>query len=446
MNNLSLISLALSISLVLGLLYTSIISLLEKEIVASTRSFWGAILLGTPLVYLSIYNDIFAIAFPIMVFLSLIIFLLPIGKKTFPYDDTPTTQIDERDVMFARNKLIPDTARFNEYYNNHPEFLEVDNNWRKKPGLTSLGATTYNKFHYASADASFIAVSHFHNHIDNPTQSNKSEINSVEFTNYLKNWSKKLGALDIGITEMKDYHYYSHTGRGDDYGVPITQRHKYGICITVEMDKEMMSYAPKGPTVMESAQQYMNAGVIAIQLAEFIRLLGYPARAHIDGKYQVVCPLVARDAGMGEIGRMGLLMTPKLGPRVRLAVVTSDIPLITDKRINDYTMIDFCIKCKKCADVCPSKSISFDNPTEINGVKRWQINQESCFDFWCQVGTDCGRCVSVCPYSHPDNFLHNVVRFGIKNSSVFRSVAARMDDVLYGKIPPSKEIDNWLDV
>lgn len=426
--------------------YTALISFLENETTASVRAFWAAILIGVPLIYLSTNNQFFSIVFSITSLLVLIIFLIPLGKRTFPYNDTPTTQIDERDIMFSRNKLIPNTTRFEEYYKNHPEYLEIDNVWRKKPGLTSLGAYTYNKFHYASADASFIAVSHFHNYVDTQINIDKFEINSLEFTNYIKNWSKKLGAIDIGITEMKDYHYYSHIGRGDDYGKPITQRHKFGICITVEMDKEMMSYAPKGPTVMESAQQYMNAGVIAIQIAEFIRLLGYPARAHIDGKYQIVCPLVARDAGLGEIGRMGLLMTPKLGPRVRLAVVTTDIPLNIDKRLNDYSMIDFCIKCKKCADVCPSKSISFDNQIEINGVKRWQINQESCFDFWCQVGTDCGRCVSVCPYSHPDNLLHNVVRFGIKNSALFRSIAAKMDDVLYGKVPPSKEINNWLDI
>ena len=45
-----------------------------------------------------------------------------------------------------------------------------------------------------------------------------------------------------------------------------------------------------------------------------IRRLGYPARAHIDGNYRVIAPLVARDAGLGEIGRMGLLMTPRSRP------------------------------------------------------------------------------------------------------------------------------------
>ncbi len=77
---------------------------------------------------------------------------------------------------------------------------------------------------------------------------------------------------------------------------------------------------------MESAHQYVEAARTAIQLAAFIRNLGYDARAHIDGNYQVIAPLVARDAGLGEIGRMSLLITPKHGPRVRLAVVTTNMP------------------------------------------------------------------------------------------------------------------------
>ena len=74
----------------------------------------------------------------------------------------------------------------------------------------------------------------------------------------------------------------------------------------------MVSAAPSASIVMESGQQYLGSGIIALQVAAFIRNLGFEARAHIDGNYEVVCPLVARDAGLGEIGRMGLLMTPKL--------------------------------------------------------------------------------------------------------------------------------------
>jgi reductive dehalogenase len=222
--------------------------------------------------------------------------------------------------------------------------------------------------------------------------------------------------------------------------------HKWAFALTVEMHKEMIDSAPLGPTVMESAQQYLSSGAIATQIAAFIRKHRWPARAHIDGNYRVVCPLVARDAGLGEIGRMGLLMTPELGPRVRIAVVTTDMPLVPTPRGGDPTMMDFCRICKKCADVCPSQSISFEDPGFVDGVTRWQIDQASCYTFWSTVGTDCAKCVRACPYSHPDNLLHNIVRGGIRTSSRFRRFALKMDDVFYGRTPPPEDIPDWLRV
>ncbi len=252
--------------------------------------------------------------------------------------------------------------------------------------------------------------------------------------------------LGCGITELKDYHLYTTGGRAERYGGEIENSHKYAIAFTVEMDKTMIHSAPTGSIVMESAQQYLDSGTVAIQVAQFIRNLGYPARAHIDGNYQVICPLVARDAGLGEIGRMGLLMTPKLGPRVRISVVTTDIPLLIDDRELDYSVTDFCKMCKKCAVACPSRAISFEDKKEIDGVKRWQINSEACFNLWCTLGTDCGKCVAVCPYSHPDNLLHNFIRFGIKNSKVFRKFAVVMDDAIYGKKPATANLPEWLQI
>jgi epoxyqueuosine reductase QueG len=159
----------------------------------------------------------------------------------------------------------------------------------------------------------------------------------------------------------------------------------------------------------------------------------------------VVCPLVARDAGLGEIGRMGLLMTPELGPRVRIAVVTTNLPMKFDVKKRDLSMINFCRKCKKCADVCPPQAIPFDDRIKIDGVLRWQINSEACFTFWCKIGTDCGRCMSVCPYSHPNNLLHNLVRSGIRQSALFRLLAIKMDDFFYGSRPAPQELPDWIE-
>jgi len=85
--------------------------------------------------------------------------------------------------------------------------------------------------------------------------------------------------------------------------------------------------------------------------------LGYAARAQIVDNYDVLATLVARDAGLGEIGRHSLLITPRLGTRVRLGLVTTDLPLVAHTWRSDASVLDFCAVCKKCADSCPSNSI-----------------------------------------------------------------------------------------
>ena len=79
-------------------------------------------------------------------------------------------------------------------------------------------------------------------------------------------------------------------------------------------------------------------------------------------------------------------------------------------------------------------------------MKRGQINQEACFSFWCQVGTDCARCMSACPYSHPDNALHRIVRWGVRRNAMFRRLAIKGDDLLYGVNRPPARLADWMNV
>ena len=378
--------------------------------------------------------------------LGAIALLVPTGSKHLAENDTPTTRIDERDIMFSRARLEPGTERFEAYYSERPENREPDDRFRAEPGLLKPGSSYYDPFMFAAADASFETIAELHSVVDGPVAPEREVADPSAISDFIRGWTVKLGAVNVGITELRDYHKYTTVGRGEQYGQPVRLDHKYAIALTVEMSKEMIDRAPRGPTVMESAQQYMDSGAIAVQLAQFIRNLGYPARAHIDGNYRVVCPLVARDAGLGEIGRMGLLMTPNLGPRVRIAVVTTDLPLAVDVREPEHSVLDFCTICEKCADVCPSQSIARGPRSEIDGALRWQIDSESCFTYWSRIGTDCARCMSACPYSHPDNLMHNSVRLLIRRSGLARRMALAADDYLYGRCPPPAEITGWLDV
>lgn len=419
-----------------------ILSLIEKEKRAAVRGAlitfpFSAIYLLAFLLPEKVQLVIILISFGLLV-LAGILFFVPTKAQLAEFNQ-PTAQVDEREIIFTRARLEPGTPLYESYYRDHPQQKSQDDASREQTGLLSPESRFMDPLHRASAVGSFSLTEALREAVDGPISTERTQSSGEDFTKIVKKLAKYYGALDCGITDLKPAHIYSHIGRGTGkYGDKVTLDHQFAIAFTVEMDFEMTSYGPYAPVVMESARQYVESARVSIQLAAAIRDLGYPARAHIDGNYRVIAPLVARDAGLGEIGRMGLLMTPFQGPRVRVGVVTTDMPLISDPYSGEPSIIDFCRICKKCAHNCPSQSIPHGEREISNGVLRWQINPESCYHYWTIVGTDCGRCLAVCPYSHPDNLLHNLVRWGIKRSGTFRRAALFLDDFFYGKKPPSR--------
>ncbi len=421
-------------------IYFSVISYNENEKQASIKlaiiGILAFLLFLTVDIYSFQYKNLISISIIIFVAITFIILLFPYQKKNNLNSRIPKKQIDERDIMFSRYNLIEHTNKYNNYYSENPELKDFDDYLRNKPGLLSEKSALYNQHLFSATEATFTVSQHLKSIVQGIPRERKT-VNIIETTNFIKNWVTHLGAVSVGITELKEYHLYSHHGR-KFHGEKIVNNDKYAIAFTVEMDKDLIDSSPNAPTILESSKKYVDAAVIAVQLAKYIRNLGFNASAHIDESYEVVCPLVARDAGLGEIGRMGLLMTPELGPRVRIAVVTTEIELITDSINEQPSIINFCTICKKCAESCPSNAISFNKQENIDGTIRWQINQEKCFEFWVNIGTDCGKCVSVCPYSHPNNLMHNIIRSGIRNSSIFSILALKMDDYFYGRKPKTK--------
>jgi ferredoxin len=423
----------------------------EGERRATKVAFWLALIGGGFFVFATILSYLVqAVILGLVLFLGVtatLLFFLPIGRVE-KKNDTPSQRFDERRIMFARARLQPGSPEYKNYYSLHPDDLASDERFRALPGLLSLEAKFANPFHFAATDGSFELTEALREAVDGQPNLNQRNSHSIEeMTRYIKGLTHYFGASDIGVTELRPYHVYSHTGRGSGiYGEAIKIEHTHAIALTVEMDFEMVGTAPKSTLTMESARQYVEAARVAIQLANAIRNLGYAARAHIDGNYQVIAPLVARDAGLGEIGRMTLLMTPKEGPRVRLGVVTTDMPLIPTLSHPNFSVIDFCNICKKCAENCPSKSIPMGERQRIDGAWRWKLDEETCFRYWNAVGTDCGRCMAVCPYSHPDNLAHNFVRWGIQRSGAFRRFALWMDDLFYGKHPIERAAPDWAQV
>lgn len=427
--------------------YAIVVSYFENERIAAFKLLIFNLLLST--IFLAVIFIPFAYSEAIQLFIlctsgifSLVVFFpLPYASEAA---QQPDSRFDERDVMFSRFKLTPDSETFNTYYSDKPDKLVSDNKTRKEAGLLSSDAKYFHPYLFSAAKANFFAVDSLAPSISGSVAEKQQHTSPEDISKYILNWTKELGAHSVGITSLHEKHYYTHKGRGEKYGKKITSKHKYAIAFTVEMDVDNVAAAPAASIVYESSKQYLQAGNLAVQIAAFIRNLGYDAQAHIDGNYEVICPLVARDAGLGEIGRMGLLMDEKLGPRCRIGVITTDLPLICNDYTPNISIIRFCEMCKKCASTCPGKAITKENRKGNEGAKRWTIDHEACFHFWCIAGTDCGRCMAVCPYSHHNNFLHNFIRWGIGNSSIFARVALLLDNLLYGEKPSPKKLPKWV--
>jgi hypothetical protein len=173
----------------------------------------------------------------IIIIAILLLLFLPIKGKKHKLA-LPERHLDERDTMFSRNEIISGEKRFDEYYKMHPESRQKDNDFRSKPGLLSYDTTYYNRYAFASANASFEAVKAFfplrmkaggmeqgageggkpsqiHDQVrdDRLGRQNTSE----KLSGFMKQWAKKMGAHSAGITEMKDYHFYTCGGRQDSH-------------------------------------------------------------------------------------------------------------------------------------------------------------------------------------------------------------------------------------
>ena len=367
---------------------------------------------------------------------------LPMGRNPKMRIVGQQEQWDEREAIFHRfYRLKPGLPEFDEYYRQHPEKHGIDAKLRKLPGLAQPGSRAYDPATSPFAMATFDIIERMNRELDwtpNPSDDGPVQTPPEELTQRVKGFARYAGANLVGVAKLNRAYVYSHIGRSPGtWGEAITLDHEWAIAIACEMKHEMIRHAPHAATMTETAAQYLETAKVAMLVARYINALGYEARAHVDGNYRVLCTPIAADAGLGEVGRIGLLMTPQYGPRVRLSIVTTNMPMTPDKPVH-FGVQDFCEICRKCARNCPSNSITSGAKGIYKGVEKWQNNQEKCYGYWCMQGTDCAICINVCPFSHPATPLHNLVRWAVRRNRLARRLALWGDDLFYGRRPKGR--------
>ena len=279
-----------------------------------------------------------------------------------------------------------------------------------------------------------------------------AENDPTSITRGVKKAAGFFGASLVGVCELDRRWLYSPAylitpDGGQTTENEIPDEFRYAIAIAVEMDYEAINCSPAHPASAATGTGYSRMAFTAGLLAQYIRGLGYQA---IPCGNDTACSIpIAIDAGLGEIARNGLLITPQYGPRVRLAKVLTDMPLIPDQPI-EFGVWDFCLLCEKCAQKCPSRSIMFGNasqkPHNISnreGVMTWHINAETCLNFWATNGTDCSNCIRTCPFNKPAGMLHDWVRWGISHSPWLNKMFLWGDDLMgYGR--QGDPVDFWM--
>jgi ferredoxin len=223
----------------------------------------------------------------------------------------------------------------------------------------------------------------------------------------IKQVARFYGANLVGITTIDPRWVYSNffepvTGNSG----PNHVSYQYAIVMGIEMDWQGINTSPREGASAATALIYSRMAELAASLAKYIRSLGYPAIPCGNDTTQSI-PL-AIDAGLGELGRNGLLLTPEYGPRQRLCKVLTDLPLVPDQPI-DFGIQAFCESCHACASACPVNAIRFEDRTTEQtsisnrpGIRRWPVDVARCYMFWQENGSDCSNCVAACPWA-----LHN---------------------------------------
>lgn len=215
----------------------------------------------------------------------------------------------------------------------------------------------------------------------------------AEAASMIKNKALELGADLVGICEIEPQDIYK--GR--------VLHEKYAIAVGQKMLWREFQAVPSHDSAVECLRIYYTLGEIIIQLANYIRSLGFPCKIeHPIGDSDLLHIPIGLKAGFGELGRHGSIINPEIGPLFRMGSVVTDLEMECDKPI-DAGIAAFCDNCRACRIYCPAKAIPDHRSPEAGkdhlGNDRYVVDTSKCFPYFAKYNY-CSICLPVCVYNH----------------------------------------------
>lgn len=205
----------------------------------------------------------------------------------------------------------------------------------------------------------------------------------------IKQLARDLGADLVGVTRVTDEALY------EGHSVP----YENAICLGLAMDREEMAHVPQERAAAEVMRAYKEISRIAVRLGRRVRDMGWPARAYGNPNSTDILQIpLAVNAGLGELGKHGSMISEEFGSNFRLAAVLTDLPLAADDPV-DIGVDDLCLNCRRCVTDCPPDAI-FDDKQLIRGERKWYVDFDKCIPYFVKTN-GCAICIEVCPWSVP---------------------------------------------
>lgn len=216
-----------------------------------------------------------------------------------------------------------------------------------------------------------------------PTGAVRSRENPKELTAALKQRVAELGINACGIAAY-DVKYTFVEKRDMKVGDRVV------VCV-LESNWDATQTAPS--SLSEKAQLAANVELAKrmLELEVFLKERGYKVR---QTNHDHVILHYAVEAGLGQLGVNGQVLTPAAGSRVRFASLDTDAPLLLDGPV-DYGVQAVCDACQICVRRCPSGAIP-KSRAYYRGVEKAKINTSRCAPTVAKAH-HCAVCMKVCP-------------------------------------------------
>ena len=212
------------------------------------------------------------------------------------------------------------------------------------------------------------------------------DADAARFTAELKAKAASLGLSAIGIAPF-DRKYIFAEAQSWWFGPWVI------VCVQESnWDRaQLLPIEAANETAAASADTELHMRVA--RLASWIHSHGYRARAnHPHGSHLV--QHFAVEAGLGQMGLNGQLLTPIAGSRCRITTINTDAPLVSGTP-RDFGIPKLCDTCKVCIRRCPAGAIPARRGM-YRGVERVQIREDRCWPTVAQARA-CAICMKVCP-------------------------------------------------